>query len=396
MSVWKKFKIMLKRNYFIFKLMHPIHKRFRVDYMRLAQLIHGVQANKVVFSSYEGKDYSDNPRYISEKLHEMKPDSDIVWLISKSRIGKVKVPDYVRVASPISFRGLREQATARFWVCNFRHTESLYLNTKKQFYIQTWHGDRGFKRVGFDNEKMLREMLLIEDKCSMMIAGSKFGAGTYRTALHFDGEVLMDGCPRNDILIRNDPKDVQAVRARLGLDPDVKVMIYAPTYRDTSEFGWQSAVLDLSRTLDHLESHFKCRWVCVCRAHYLNIGLNVEADPRVMNLSDYPEMAELLLISDMLITDYSSCGGDFALLRRPVFLYHADVEEYKRNCRSFYFDIEQSPFLIAHDQQELEELIDGTDAQKARENCEALDRFFGTTETGHASEAVCKYIIDRM
>ena len=236
----------------------------------------------------------------------------------------------------------------------------------------------------------------MENQCAMMIAGSEFGKGTYRTAFHFEGEVLMDGCPRNDILLRNDPAQAAAIRKRLNVPAGVKLLMYAPTYRDALEKCAQDAVLDISRTLDHLEKTRGERWMCLYRAHYLNTALNVKADARLIDACRYPEMAELLLVTDMLITDYSSCGGDFALLRRPLFLYHADAEEYLRESRSFYFDIEKSPFLVAHDQAELEKLIDETDAEKARANCEALDAFFGTTETGHAAEAVCRYIMDRM
>lgn len=103
-----------------------------------------------------------------------------------------------------------------------------------------------------------------------------------------------------------------------------------------------------------------------------------------------------MLISDMLITDYSSCDGDFTLLRSPAILYHADGREYLERSRSFYFDIRESPFRVARSQEELERLIDEIDDEKVRENCEALDRFFGTTETGHASDAVCRYIMQRM
>ncbi len=230
----------------------------------------------------------------------------------------------------------------------------------------------------------------------MMIAGSEFGRNTYRTAFHYEGEVLMDGCPKNDILIRNDPAEAAAVRARLGVGEGTRLLLYAPTYRDNFERKRQDAVLDLSATLDHLEAHTGERWLCLYRAHYKNAGLNVREDPRVRDATAWEQMSELLLVSDMLITDYSSCGGDFALLRRPLFLYCADEDDYLKNSRSFYFDIEKSPFLVAHSQQELERLIDETDAEKARENCEALDRFFGTTETGRATDAVCRYIMDRM
>ena len=363
MSLLRSAKIAIKKhNYKLFELLHPFHKAYRELLMRGAQRRYGVNPKKVIFSSFEGRSYNDNPRAISEKLHELCPEAEIVWLFQTSVIDKVEVPPYV----------------------------------KKQFYIQTWHGDRGFKKVGDDNEKLDHKVLRMEDQCAMMIAGSEFGKGTYRTAFRFKGEVLMDGCPRNDILLRNDPKVAADIRRRMGIEDGVKLLMYAPTYRDALERCAQDAVLDISRTLDHLEATTGEQWRCLYRAHYLNTGLNVREDSRLIDATKWPEMSELLLITDMLITDYSSCGGDFALLRRPLFLYHADAEEYLRESRSFYFDIEKSPFLVAHDQQELEALIDKTDAEAARENCEALDRFFGTTETGHASEAVCRYIMERM
>ena len=391
----KAVKQALKNNPLTFKVFYPLLRAYRVNLMRLFQRVRGIRADKVVFSSFDSDAYSDNPRYISERLHALKPDCDIVWLISKNRMDRVKTPDYVRRVTPLGLDGLYEQATARFWVDNSRHAENIYLNDKKQYYIQTWHGDRGFKRVGVDDEK--KAVYLFEDRCAMMIAGSEFGRNTYRTAFRYQGPVLMDGCPRNDLLMRNDPALVAVIRARMDLPEGVRVLMYAPTYRRTDNRGRQKAVLDIPRTLDHLEKKTGAPWRCLYRAHYKMAGLIANADDaRMIDASGYPEMTELLLISDMLITDYSSCGGDFALLRRPVFLYQADVDEYLKDDHSFYFRMEDSPFLIAHDQAELEALIDTTDAQKARENCEALDRFFGTTETGHATDAVCRYIIERM
>lgn len=396
MSTLRTIKVALRKNQKLFEVLHPFHKAWRTLLMRAAQARYGVNMNKVVFSSFEGRSYNDNPRYISERLHELCPQCEIVWLFQTSVIDKIEVPPYVKKQYRITRAGLVEQATAGFWVDNFRHTESLYLNGKKQYYIQTWHGDRGFKRVGDDNEKLDHKVLRMENQCAMMIAGSEFGRRTYRTAFHFEVEVLMDGCPRNDILLRNDPAEAAAIRAKLGVGDGVKLLMYAPTYRDALEKCAQDAVLDISRTLDHLEKTTGEKWRCLYRAHYLNTALNVQDDARLIDATKWPEMAELLLVTDMLITDYSSCGGDFALLRRPLFLYHADAEEYLRESRSFYIDIDQSPFLVAHSQKELEDLIDATDADAARENCEALDRFFGTTETGHAADAVCRYIMDRM
>ena len=393
----------IKRFLASFKTLHRIgffiHRAIRVPCMKRMQRRDGINPRKVVFESFEGRGYNDNPRYISEKLHELCPEAEIVWIFRPETIQTVQAPDYVKRILPLSWSGLREQATARFWVDNFRRTANLYLDPEKQFYINTWHGDRGFKRVGDDNDKLIKTPVMrMEKHCSMMIAGSEFGANNYRTAFHMTGEILMDGCPRNDLLLRNDPAQAAEIRGRLGIAPETGILMYAPTYRDNRnrDRARQDATLDIPRTLDFLESHTGRRWVCLCRTHYLSFGMNVSDDPRIIPASDWPEMAELLLVTDMLITDYSSCGADFTLLRRPMFLYQADVDEYLNQSRHFYFPMEESPFLIAHSQEELEKLILETDAEKARENGEALDRFFHTTETGHAAEAVCRYIMDRM
>ena len=399
MSIVSKIKIALQEQEWIYYILYPIHRARRRLFMRFIQKRRGIDPVKVVFSSFQGRSYSDNPRYISERLHELRPDCDIVWLFDSDFIDDVATPDYVRKETLISRKGLIEQATARFWVDNFMRAESLYLNDRAQYYINTWHGDRGFKKVGDDNEKLGRARVYrLESRCAMMIAGSKFGERTYRTALHFEGEVLMDGCPRNDILMRDDPSEAAAIRGKLGIPADTGILMYAPTYRDPDKAAHvrQHSTLDVTRTLDHLEKRTGRRWVCLYRAHYLSAGLDVAGDDRVRDASGWPEMAELLLVTDVLITDYSSCGGDFALLGRPLFLFQPDAADYLENSRSFYFRMEDSPFLIAHSQPELERLIDETDDAAARANCEALARFFGVTETGHAADAVCRYIMARM
>ena len=379
---------------------NPAELRYlRKGIVAVSRAVRGIDPYKVVFSCFQGRNYGDNPRYISERLHERCPAAKLVWLFRQDALQSVapRLPDYVIPVSMKSLRAYAELATARVWVDNYTKNNLLSWNPSKQFYIQTWHGDRGFKRVGYDDEKADRSAPRVESRCAMMIAGSAFGRGTYRTAFGFQGEVLMDGCPRNDMLVHPDPEKAAAIRRDMGIAPGVKLLLYAPTYRDFRMRQSQRAVLDVSATLDHLEGTTGARWQCLYRAHYMNTELVMGSDdPRLIDATPWPEMTELLLISDMLITDYSSCGGDFALLRRPVFLYHADQAEYLSQCRGFYFNIEQSPFLVAHSQAELNRLIDATDAERARENCEALDRFFGTTETGRAADAVCDYIIARL
>ena len=133
------------------------------------------------------------------------------------------------------------------------------------------------------------------------------------------------------------------------------------------------------------------------RAHYLSGGLAArDLGRRGLDVSGYGEMAELLLVADLLITDYSSCAGDFALTGRPILLYQNDIEQYSRNDREMYFAMEDSPYLAAHNPDEMEALIDRLSPEAARENDRAILEFYGTHETGRASERVCEYIIDKL
>ena len=370
---------------------------WRHVYMFAVGALKGIDPNKVVFSSFMANSYADNPRYVSEALHDMAPDVKQVWLFRDDKIDKVKVPDYVVKAHAIGLDGITHLATARVWVDNVKKQQSLLFRPKKQVYFNTWHGDRGFKRVGRDNKKLPNWKPRTERFCTAMIAGSEFGRNTYRTAFDFQGEVLMDGCPKNDILVRDDPDTAVALRREMGIPRDVKLMIYAPTYRDDLRGVDQRAPLNLSQTLDWLEEKTGDRWLCLKRAHYLSHGIDAgDGADRIIDMTGWPEMAELLAVSDMLISDYSSCAGDFILRNKPAILYQSDADQYRSDSREFYFDMDTAPFFIARDMSELKAVIDGLTEESILENCRRWREFFGVTETGHASEASARYILDAM
>ena len=113
------------------------------------------------------------------------------------------------------------------------------------------------------------------------------------------------------------------------------------------------------------------------RGHILNSAVKSDAG---IDVSAYPEVNELLLVCDMMITDYSSIAGDFLLLDRPVILYHADVKQYAETDRGLVFDPEESPFRIAYDMEGLIELA--CNFGDAKENCRALREFYGVTDSG--------------
>ncbi len=346
------------------------------SYMR-AKHAHGVDPKKIVFSSFKGASYSDSPRAIAEALHDMRPDADIVFQLGE----KAAAPAWVRRAAPGSVRWMDEMSTARVYVDNFNRP-FYQIKFPDQKYIQTWHGDRGFKQVLYDLKP--DEGYPDYRYMDLAVAGSDFCEKMYRTAFRYGGEVLKVGLPRNDRLVF--PMQMKEARRLTALPEDKRVLLYAPTFRDSASGGLFQPPFDLAAAVAALCAGTGEDWICVARAHDKNTGI-AGAD---VDMTSYPDMAELMMASDMLLTDYSSCAGDFPLLGRPVVLYHpAGGFE-----RGLYFDVEQSPFHIAHTEGELHDLL--IRACTAQENAREVLAFFGTNETGKSAEAVARRISEWM
>lgn len=395
MKIVKYLKNLPKKNRKLYLALGPIFALYRNTIIRTARLFGGVAQNTVVFSSFDYRSYNDNPRYISEALHALRPETDIVWLFKDVEFAKQNfdIPSYVRTYRAISNSGVSIMARARVVVDNFNKRFFLDFPGKKQVYVQTWHGDRAFKKVGFDNGSEYNRM--VEEFATLCVAGSDYGERQFRSAFHYKGEIMKIGYPRNDILIRNDAAEKNAIREKLNISMDTGLLLYAPTFRDSEQRAakTQRVPLDLYHVLDTLEKNTGKKWKCLVRAHYLSYGIVLnDGSDRLIPVSDYPEMAELLLVADALLTDYSSCAGDYALCRRPIYLYQDDLEDYKNNSRALYFDMKDSPYWVASTPEELDRLIEETTPERAKENCDAILRFYGECETGHAAQTVAEYI----
>lgn len=343
------------------------------SYMRAVHASRGVCPDKIAFSSFKGASFSDSPRAIAEALHTLRPDADIVFQLGKS----AAAPDWVRRAAPGSLHWMREISTARVYVDNFNRP-FYQMKFEGQKYVQTWHGDRGFKRVlydmdpdgGYPDYKYM----------DLAVAGSDFCEGMYQTAFRYRGEVLKVGLPRNDRLVN--PMPMAEARRITGLPADKRVLLYAPTFRDGARGGAFHPPFDLAALTKTLCAGTGEDWICVARAHDMNTGI-VGAD---IDKTAYPDMAELMMAADLLLTDYSSCAGDFPLLGRPVILYQP-VDNFERGL---YFDVESSPFCIAHNEEELKSLV--SRISDIRENARDILAFFGTHETGQSAQTVARRI----
>lgn len=373
-----------------------INKWVRKGYMYLCYITRPRKVKSVFFASFRGQ-YSDNPRAISECLHQMAPDVKIVWMV-KPQFRKY-VPDYVTVVPPTPRLALKAQARASAWVLNYvyRLNSGIY-KSPDQYYIQTWHGDRGLKTIGYTDEigkvkRNKRNNSYLMSDCDLFIAGSDYGAMKAHKGLRYEGEVMTVGMPRNDKLtnIQAYKKEVAEIRRRIGIEENTNILLYAPTFRKAGDE--LQCLIDIGQTVANLEINGN-KWTCLIRSHSLTKRLKVTQEETVyQDVSDYPDMADLLLATDLLITDYSSCAGDFLLTGKPVILAHFDKESYQSEDRLLWVDAEEAGYLVAKNQDELNNILKKIDTYNHHSINEKVLQFYGTKETGQSSEAVAKKIL---
>ena len=378
------------------KISAMVREWVRKSYMYLCYVTRPRKEKSVFFASFRGQ-YSDNPRAISEYLHQIAPNVKIVWMV-KSKF-KQYVPDYVITVPPTPRLAVKAQARASVWVLNY--TERKHLGVYKgqdNFYIQTWHGDRGLKAIGYltvdDNKNDLDGPDM--SKCDLFVAGSDYGVKKAQQGLWYDGEMIVEGMPRNDKLVNiNDFKDEAAeVRTRLGIGDGVKVLLYAPTFRD--EERNQHCAIDIASTIANLEANGE-KWVCLVRSHSRSKGFAMGSETAAyIDASAYPDMADLLLIADLLITDYSSCAGDFLLTGKPLVLAHFDRDHYETQERTLWVNPEEAGYLVAKNQDDLNQILSHLYSYDHQAIADNINRFYGTKETGHSSEAVVRRILERL
>ena len=214
----------------------------------------------------------------------------------------------------------------------------------------------------------------------------------YRNAFWCTCEVLEKGLPRMDFFFREDaPALKQKIRRTLGLSDDVKLAMYAPTFRDGSD-SLEDYDMDFESLSRALVQRFGGKWTVLCRLHP-NVKQEVVDSPYYLDVSRYPDMQELLLLADILITDYSSTIFEFAEMGKRVFIYANDVEEYRQN-RGLRPEFYELLFPCAESNEQLTQAILDFDEARYSKDVAALNEKFSLYDDGHASEAVVEYVLN--
>ena len=302
--------------------------------------------NLMVFESGVGRQYADSPRYVYEELIARQSPMKKVWAYN----GKIHHrDDQTKVVARLSPSYFWALGRARYWVNNqnFPH----YVHRRPDgVYLQTWHGTP-LKRLLHDldtivgrDEGYLDRVTTAARQWSLLASPSPWATDRLRSAFRYEGPVVEVGYPRNDVFFRPDRDDVGAsVRRRLGIPEDKTVVLYAPTFRDDQALAASQFDFRLPLDLETLHTSLGDDVVFLIRQHGLvrsRVDIPEELGTVVKDVTAYPEIQELFLASDVLVTDYSSVFFDFACLRRPIIFYAYDLESYRDELRGFYLDYE--------------------------------------------------------
>jgi len=358
-----------------------------------------IKKKRIVFSSYYGRGYSDSSKAIAEELIKRGTDAELIWLCKNEKEAKTLPPE-IKPCPYNSIKRIKALATARVWVDNARKYERI-KKKKGQFYLQCWHGFP-LKRIEKDAVSSMApdyEAGAVRDSknIDLLLAYAEADRDILRRCYWYDGEIAVWGVPRNDVFVKNDGSISEKVRKTFSLPADRKLVLYAPTFR--ADMSTDAYKIDAAALKSACEARFSGEWTVLIRLHpnvaKQSEGLFAYDENNIIDATMYPDMQELLVGSDFLITDYSSSMFDFGLSGKPCFRFATDIEDYMKD-RNFYFGFEELPYPAAYSNAELMEKISAFSEEKySAERSEFYKKLAFVTD-GHASARCADWIEEKI
>ena len=331
-------------------------------------------------------------------------DYHFIWAIKNHKQKKIDIAG-AKVIEYFSIPYFYYLARSHYWVVNCK-LPMYVLKKKNQVYLQTWHGTP-LKKLAYDievpegttfyrsgmTEDMMHETYRQDvEKYNYMISPSAFTTEVFQSAFRINKERLIEtGYPRNDLLSNYSLEDVLQIKKQLGIPLDKKVLLYAPTWRDNS-YVTKGYTFKLEVHFDKWQKALQDDYVVIFKPHYLIVN-DFDIDQFkgfVYFVPPEEDIRNLYIISDALITDYSSVFFDYAILNRPIYFYMYDLASYRDELRGFYLDIYQDlPGKIIEDENLLlEEMKKPFDYQKMS----LFNQKFNNHEDGLASQRVVNIV----
>ena len=405
-----------KKNVVLRKIIRSFNSFIRKINYKISSFGVKVDEKTLLFCCFNGKSYSCSPKAIYEYMinNDEFKDYKFIWAFLDEKkyknLEKNKNTSVVKIGAKEYKKCL---AKAKYWIFNYKIPDFLYPK-KNQIFVQCWHGTP-LKRLGCDLEHFdnvlntidgIKKRYKIEaSKFTYFISPSKFASEKFISAWNLkeigkENIIVEEGYPRNDFLFNYKEKDVQQIRKKLGIENDNrKIILYAPTYRSDQHQTGLGYVYKEEIDFKKMEEKFGKEYLILFRPHYF-IANSFDFDKYkgfVYNVANIDDINELYIISDILITDYSSVFFDYANLKRPMIFFMYDLEHYKNESNGFYIDLNELPGPIVETQEDLEKSIEDVDFNiGSSKKYKEFNEKYNYLDDGNASKRVIEKVILEM
>lgn len=380
-------------------------KVFVLFFYRIETLILQVHPEIVVFESNLGRNYTGNPKCIYEEMVARGLDKEYRCYVILEDMNTT-IPGAATKVKRTRFQYFYIMAMAGVIVSDSRMPKYI-IKRKGVTYIQTWHGTPLKKlALDMDDVTMAGESDIETYKYNFaknaatwdyLISQNQFSTKVFRQAFAFYKTMLEIGYPRNDVLFhKNNETEIHKLKEMLDLPLDKKIILYAPTWRDDEFYGQGKYKFTSKLDFDEARKALGDEYIFIVKYHYLVSDCIDWSKYKgfVYNFDMTYDISLLYLVSDLLITDYSSVMFDYSLLRRPMFFYTYDLEKYRNELRGFYFDLtKEAPGPIVTTTTELIHEIKHYDRSKYQQAYDAFHEKYNHADNGTASKQVVDLIL---
>ena len=378
-------------------------KKILMRTMMLPLRLFPIKKNRLVLMNALAQNYGDNPKSVAEYLLKHYSDTyEIIIPVKDTAANAYLTEKGLTVVKYNSLKYFYYALTCQVFLTNSGGFSYLPMR-KKQYIINTWHGGGAYKKCGMDmyedTKLFRRDLKLAADKTDVFLSTCSRFTEVISASMLTPKEIFWEiGMPRNDAMLNPDPAVRQSVREKLRLKDDEKLILFAPTYRKPDDNYFKDSIaisygVDCGRVCKAMETRFGGKWRFAYRLHPCVVNRDGLPGGDVMDLSDYPDMQELLLAADAMINDFSSSMWDFMLTGRPSFLFAIDLDHYIKTTQ-VYTPVEEWPFPRSTNNDDLEKSILNFDESSYADACRYHYTSLGGCETGKATELVCRRIYE--
>lgn len=348
------------------KLLYFFYNIIISNLLKILKFFIKEKENSILFVCYGGRQFGDNikPIFIEMQNDHRFQDWNFVWAFVDTERFDLSTYKRTKKCRIDSLDFFKYAIKSRCWITNVSIQRGLEFKDKDNFYINTWHGVP-VKHIRNDVPSSIFKVK--NENFDLLFSASNYDAEIYETAFcTTKDKISISGYPRNDTMFLSYEELKTKIRNKYGIANNKKIILYAPTFRDyeKDKFGNYKFVMPIN--CDKILKQINKDYILLIRTHGA-ITVNNYYNEKIIDVSCYENVEDLLCAADILISDYSGIIFDFVLLKKPIICYFYDVEKYSK-IRGFYNNpITFFPFSKCYNDEELISCINGMDINKEKE-----------------------------